>query len=231
VETGARLVSRACGLWVPLLAASGGGLVAVVVTAFSHDTRASGGFCSVSSRFRSLVLGCQSVMAPACVASRPCGMSTVRGGSACGPSTLWRSEVAVVEPVRDWSSVSDGLRRRLWRRVLSAAVRASVVSSCSRGGNLPRSLPEGPKGQPCPGTHVDMLTEATETPEVHQVLSRPPHPSRYHRNGKGNRDKRVTPGKCIATTRLSRQGNAPQQAYHDRAVRRDNSLSRWVTGS
>ncbi|MQL98980.1 hypothetical protein Taro_031697, partial [Colocasia esculenta] len=29
------------------------------------------------------------------------------------------------------SSVSDGLQRRLWRRVLSAAVRASVVSSCS----------------------------------------------------------------------------------------------------
>ncbi|MQM10584.1 hypothetical protein Taro_043476 [Colocasia esculenta] len=29
------------------------------------------------------------------------------------------------------SSVSDGLRRRLWRRVLSAAVRASVVSSCT----------------------------------------------------------------------------------------------------
>ncbi|MQM13843.1 hypothetical protein Taro_046771 [Colocasia esculenta] len=33
---------------------------------------------------------------------------------------------------RRGSSVSDGLRRRLWRRVLSAAVRASVVSSCSR---------------------------------------------------------------------------------------------------
>ncbi|MQM19450.1 hypothetical protein Taro_052455 [Colocasia esculenta] len=34
-EAGARLASRACGLWVPLLAASGGGLVVVVVTAFS----------------------------------------------------------------------------------------------------------------------------------------------------------------------------------------------------
>ena len=34
-EAGARLASRACGLRVPLLAASGGGLVAVVVTAFS----------------------------------------------------------------------------------------------------------------------------------------------------------------------------------------------------
>ncbi|MQM08952.1 hypothetical protein Taro_041810 [Colocasia esculenta] len=93
---GARLASRACGLRVPLLAASGGGLVAIAVTAFPHDTHASGGFRSVSSRFRSPALGCQSAVAPACVASRPCGVSRVRGGSACGPSTLWRSEVAVL---------------------------------------------------------------------------------------------------------------------------------------
>ncbi|MQL72535.1 hypothetical protein Taro_004878 [Colocasia esculenta] len=82
---------------------------------------ALGGFCSVSSRYRSFVLGCQSAVAPACVAPQPCGVSEVRGGSACGPSTLWRSEVAVLEvrrgshlvvpwsrqflplwPVRDW---------------------------------------------------------------------------------------------------------------------------------
>ncbi|MQL91233.1 hypothetical protein Taro_023845 [Colocasia esculenta] len=90
-EVGARLASRACRLWVPLLAASGGGLVAVVVTAFPsviccpslHDgyslavpsfrghrwsglvqTPAFGGFRSVSSRFRSPALGCQSVVAP-----------------------------------------------------------------------------------------------------------------------------------------------------------------------
>ncbi|MQL97592.1 hypothetical protein Taro_030287, partial [Colocasia esculenta] len=36
-EAGTRLASRACGLQVPLLAASGGGLVAIVVTAFPHD--------------------------------------------------------------------------------------------------------------------------------------------------------------------------------------------------
>ncbi|MQL99972.1 hypothetical protein Taro_032701, partial [Colocasia esculenta] len=95
-------------------------------------------------------------------------MSTVRGGSACGPSTLWRFKVAMLEvrrrshlvvawsrqflvfgvpaalageglviPTRPCSrgsppyflqlgarrrgsSVSDGLRRRQWRRVLSA---------------------------------------------------------------------------------------------------------------
>ncbi|MQM04626.1 hypothetical protein Taro_037426, partial [Colocasia esculenta] len=85
-EAGARLASRACGLRVPLLAASGGGLVAVVVT--------------------TSVLGCQSVVAPACVVSRPRGVSRVRSGSVCGPSTLWRSEVAVLVflllwPVRD----------------------------------------------------------------------------------------------------------------------------------
>ncbi|MQM08401.1 hypothetical protein Taro_041256 [Colocasia esculenta] len=37
VEAGARLASRACGLRVPFLAASGGGLVVVVVAAFPHD--------------------------------------------------------------------------------------------------------------------------------------------------------------------------------------------------
>ncbi|MQL83816.1 hypothetical protein Taro_016312 [Colocasia esculenta] len=191
-EAGARLASRARGLRVPLLATSGGGLVAIVVTMLPHDisnlhgnyslvvpssrgrrwsglvrTYASGGFRSVFSRFRSPVLGYQSVVAPASVVSRPGGVSRVRGGSACGPSTSWRSEVVVLEfPIfgvhaalageglvipngpcsrgsppyflhlgarRRGSSASDGLQRRLWRHVLSAAMRASVVSSCSRG--------------------------------------------------------------------------------------------------
>ncbi|MQM05990.1 hypothetical protein Taro_038808 [Colocasia esculenta] len=119
-EAGARLASRACGLRVPLLVASGGGLVAVVVTAFSSRhfqvflvaracTVVIARLCLVSvgvvglalgrpvllvvptsvfSRFRGPVLGCQPVMAPACVASRPGGVSGVQGGSACGPSTL-----------------------------------------------------------------------------------------------------------------------------------------------
>ncbi|MQL76499.1 hypothetical protein Taro_008890 [Colocasia esculenta] len=43
-----------------------------------------------------LVLGCQSMVALACVASPPRGVSGVWGGSACRPSTLWRSEVAVL---------------------------------------------------------------------------------------------------------------------------------------
>ncbi|MQM20454.1 hypothetical protein Taro_053474 [Colocasia esculenta] len=59
-------------------------------------------------------------MAPTSVVSRPGGVSRVRGGSACGPSTSWRSEVAVLElgARRRGSSVSDELRRRLWRRVV-----------------------------------------------------------------------------------------------------------------
>ncbi|MQL90703.1 hypothetical protein Taro_023295, partial [Colocasia esculenta] len=107
-EAGARLASRACGLRVPLLAASGGGLVAVVVTAFSSRcfqvflvarscTVVIAWLCLVStsivglalvrpvllvvpasvfSQFRGPVLGCQPVMALACVASRP---GSVRG--------------------------------------------------------------------------------------------------------------------------------------------------------
>ncbi|MQL93661.1 hypothetical protein Taro_026315 [Colocasia esculenta] len=117
-EAGARLASRA--LRVPLLAASGSGLVAVVVTAFSSRrfpvflvaiacTAVLAWLClapvgvvglalgrpvllvvpaSVFSRFHGPILGCQPVMAPTCVASRPGGLSGVRGGSACGPSTL-----------------------------------------------------------------------------------------------------------------------------------------------
>ncbi|MQM03669.1 hypothetical protein Taro_036457 [Colocasia esculenta] len=46
-------------------------------------------------RHRCLVLGCQSMVALACVASRPHGVSGVWGGSACGPSTFWRSEVVM----------------------------------------------------------------------------------------------------------------------------------------
>ncbi|MQL69769.1 hypothetical protein Taro_002081 [Colocasia esculenta] len=110
-EAGARLVSGGRGQRVPLLAASGRDLVAVVVTAFSSRrfqvflvaracTAVIAWLCLVSvgvvglalgrpvllvvpasvfSWFRGLVLGCQPVMAPACVASRPGGVSGVRG--------------------------------------------------------------------------------------------------------------------------------------------------------
>ncbi|MQL93654.1 hypothetical protein Taro_026301 [Colocasia esculenta] len=157
-EAGARLASRACGLRVPLLAASGGGLVAVI-------TRASRfGVLSVPW-FRGPIPGCQPVMAPACVAPRPDGVSTVPGGSACVLSTastlcltllVSAGVVCVARPRlvvvalrflaalaseglviptgpcsrgsppyflqlgarRRGSSMSDGLRRRLWRRIV-----------------------------------------------------------------------------------------------------------------
>ncbi|MQL75360.1 hypothetical protein Taro_007731 [Colocasia esculenta] len=41
------------------------------------QTYASGGFRTVFSRFRCPVLGCQSVVAPASVVSRPCGVLSV----------------------------------------------------------------------------------------------------------------------------------------------------------
>ncbi|MQL83646.1 hypothetical protein Taro_016150 [Colocasia esculenta] len=100
--------------------------------------------------------------------SRPCSVSGVRGGSAYGPSTLWRSEVAVlascVWPDLGWwswryvvlfrylvvpccrltpppyflqlgarrcgSSVSDVLRRRLWRRVVVSSSESERCCSC-----------------------------------------------------------------------------------------------------
>ncbi|MQL78180.1 hypothetical protein Taro_010619 [Colocasia esculenta] len=101
---------------------------------------------SVLSRSRGPVLGCQSMVAPACVVSRPCGMSTVRGGgeTSFSPGCCVVSAVSaaladegLVIPIgpcsrgsppyflqlgarRRESSVSDGLQRRLWRHVLSA---------------------------------------------------------------------------------------------------------------
>ncbi|MQL86086.1 hypothetical protein Taro_018613, partial [Colocasia esculenta] len=65
------------------------------------------------------VLGCQYVVESLCVASRPRGVSGVRGGSACGPSTLWRSEVSVLvvrrpsHVVAQWSSLDPYLGRHV----------------------------------------------------------------------------------------------------------------------
>ncbi|MQL69941.1 hypothetical protein Taro_002233 [Colocasia esculenta] len=69
-EGGARLASRVYGPRVPLVVASGGGLVVVVVTTFPHDVSKLVPPvvpASVFSRLRSSVLGCQFVVAPACV--------------------------------------------------------------------------------------------------------------------------------------------------------------------
>ncbi|MQM15629.1 hypothetical protein Taro_048578 [Colocasia esculenta] len=156
-EAGARLASRACGLRVPLLAASGGGLVAVVVTAFS------------SRRFQVFLVAraCTVVIAWLCLVSMGvvardgtgvCSFPTwrcVRGPGwfclctehcfrfvpnsvgFCG-SRVFLAALAgegLVIPTgpcsrgsppyflqlgarRRGSSVSDGLRRRLWRRVV-----------------------------------------------------------------------------------------------------------------
>ncbi|MQM20852.1 hypothetical protein Taro_053881 [Colocasia esculenta] len=110
-EAGARLARRACGLRVPLLAASGIRLIArACTTVIAWSCLVPVGVvglalcrpellvvsASVFPRFRGPVLGCQSVVVPTCVASRLGGVSEVRDGSACRSSTLWRSEVAVL---------------------------------------------------------------------------------------------------------------------------------------
>ncbi|MQL72126.1 hypothetical protein Taro_004461 [Colocasia esculenta] len=115
-EAGARLASRGSGWCVLLFAASGSGLVVVVVMVFPQD-------------FRSPVPWCQSVVAPVCVVSQPCGVSRVRGGSACGPLTLWRSKVAMLVAHLLPSARGSSSRELGVRRVAEAAVAPCVVSS------------------------------------------------------------------------------------------------------
>ncbi|MQM09907.1 hypothetical protein Taro_042790 [Colocasia esculenta] len=80
-EAGARLASRACGLRVPLLAASGGGLVAVVVTVFSSRR------FHVSPVALSLHGGHSLAVPPSQFRSRV----PVHGGTGvCGLPTSWR---------------------------------------------------------------------------------------------------------------------------------------------
>ncbi|MQM16563.1 hypothetical protein Taro_049521 [Colocasia esculenta] len=105
-ELGKRAERVDCGS--PLLAASGGGLVAVVVTAFPHDVFKYPCFWWF----------------PLVVLPVP-----VRGGSACGPLTLWRSEVVVLE-VRPCGGL----------RVPTALAGKGLViptGSCSRGSPPP----------------------------------------------------------------------------------------------
>ncbi|MQL87788.1 hypothetical protein Taro_020336 [Colocasia esculenta] len=114
-----RLASGGHGQRVPLLVASGGGLVAVVVTAFPHD-----------------ISKCQSMVTPAGMAFRPRGVSGVRGGSTCGPSTLWRSEVTMLV-VRCRSHLVVVWSRRVCRELLPLCVRLRWLlrESLSVGGD------------------------------------------------------------------------------------------------
>ncbi|MQM11759.1 hypothetical protein Taro_044669 [Colocasia esculenta] len=110
---------------------------------------------SVSSWFRNPVLGCRSMVAPACVAFRPRGVFGIWGPGV--PAALaGKGLVIPIGPClrglppyflqlgarRRGSSVSDGLRRRLWRCVLSALVR--VLGSV--GGDVNFGVPGGGSG-------------------------------------------------------------------------------------
>ncbi|MQM09043.1 hypothetical protein Taro_041907 [Colocasia esculenta] len=103
-----RLESRGSGWCVLLLAASGGGLVAVVVTMFPHD-------------FRILILGCQFVVASVCVASRPCG---VRGP---GWFCLWALDLVKV----DTRDLSQGIDLPVWDSVSTHLMGRSTHSGIS----------------------------------------------------------------------------------------------------
>ncbi|MQM19453.1 hypothetical protein Taro_052458, partial [Colocasia esculenta] len=119
VEAGARLASRARALRVHgscslAVASSCGRRWSSLVR-----TGASGGFRSMFLWFRGSVPWCLSVVAPVGVVPDLVRVQGL-GGSAFGPSTRWRSEVAVLVlgARRRGISVSDGLQRRLWRRVV-----------------------------------------------------------------------------------------------------------------
>ncbi|MQM10017.1 hypothetical protein Taro_042908 [Colocasia esculenta] len=130
---------------------------------------------SVFSWFRGPVLGCQSVVAPACVISWPCGMSTVRGGSACGPSTLWRSEVAVLAHGATPLASFEPLSRRLpFSRVLSSPSHRALLPSRLSSPSL----------------------RAAPSPAMPAELRSPSHPlaPRYPLEGR-----RVSTGRCVSS--------------------------------
>ncbi|MQL94751.1 hypothetical protein Taro_027406 [Colocasia esculenta] len=106
---------------------------------------------SMFSRFRGPVLGCQPVMAPACVASRPGGVSGVRGGSAYGPSTLcaehcfrfvpdsvgfYGSRFLLLWPVRNWLQLLLCRMRGECGRS-SCSCRSGAVGTGLAGSGLP----------------------------------------------------------------------------------------------
>ncbi|MQL72666.1 hypothetical protein Taro_005000 [Colocasia esculenta] len=104
-------------------------------------------WCSVAAL--ALLGRLKSVVAPTCVASRPHVVFGVQGGSAYGPSTLWRSEVAVLVVIRrshldiPWSRrVRRGLLP-LGAQLLSTALASEGLviptGTCSRG-SLPLLL-------------------------------------------------------------------------------------------
>ncbi|MQM11319.1 hypothetical protein Taro_044223 [Colocasia esculenta] len=143
-EAGARLASRACGRCVPLLTASGSGLVVVVVMMLPHDP----------------------VVAPASVVSQRGGVSRVRGGSACGPSTLWRSEVVVLEVRRHSHLVVPWSRQFLVFGVPAALAGDGLLictGPCSRG--LPPLLPSA-RGSSSWELGVGRVAEADVAPCV-----------------------------------------------------------------
>ncbi|MQL76081.1 hypothetical protein Taro_008458 [Colocasia esculenta] len=112
-EAGARLASRVRGLWVPLLAASGGGLVAVVVTTLS------------SRRFQVFLIAqaCTAVIAWLCLVSVGVVVPVALAGEGLviptGPCSRGSPPYFLQLGARRCGSlVSDGLQRRLWHRVV-----------------------------------------------------------------------------------------------------------------
>ncbi|MQM05999.1 hypothetical protein Taro_038818 [Colocasia esculenta] len=112
-------------------------LASVGIVGLALLARASGGFRSVSSRFRSPALGRQSVVAPARVASRPYGLFPIFGVPTAlageglviptGPSSRGSPPYFLqLGARRRESSVSDGLRRWL----VAPCVVSSSESEC-----------------------------------------------------------------------------------------------------
>ncbi|MQM14608.1 hypothetical protein Taro_047542 [Colocasia esculenta] len=100
-------------------------------------------------------------------------------------------------------------------------------------GNLPRSLPEGPKGKAYPRAHADTQPGPRKHPRQHRYC----HDPQSHRDA-------IAMGKGTATTTLLRQGNGSRQQpcrnqkacrnsdpYRDSQPRRDKVALDWADAS
>ncbi|MQL89198.1 hypothetical protein Taro_021772 [Colocasia esculenta] len=124
-EAGARLASRACGQRVPLLAASGGGLVAVIVTAAQWHRRVWLSDLAMYPGFGVVLL----------VGPRPCGglrWPCLRS-RVCGPTSVGGRGIVLFLQVRAMLNISKPFHKGVFEHIILLKIFGSVGGDANFG--------------------------------------------------------------------------------------------------